>query len=59
MKTVEVPILDKKNPPVLKFPERCIHCGSPKHVGMPLKLNMGVEKRGQGVMTKLHMILKS
>ena len=26
MITVEIPIQDKKNPPALKFPERCVHC---------------------------------
>jgi hypothetical protein len=50
MITVEIPIQDKKNPPALKFAERCIHCGKPKHALMPLKLNMGFEKRGQGVL---------
>lgn len=53
MITVEVPIRDKKNPPALKFPERCVHCGKPKQAVMPLKLNMGVEKRGQGVLMDL------
>ena len=50
MKTVEVQIKDAKNPPTLKFPERCVNCGKPKGVVMPMKLNMGVEKRGQGVL---------
>ena len=50
MLTVEIPIPDKKKPPVLKFPERCGNCGKPKHVVMPMKLNMGVQKRGQGVL---------
>jgi len=50
MLTVEIPITDKKKPPVLKFPERCVNCGKPKHVVMPMKLNMGVQKRGQGVL---------
>jgi hypothetical protein len=50
MITVEVPIREKKNPPVLKFPERCVNCGKSKQSVMPLKLNMGVEKRGQGVL---------
>ena len=50
MLTVEIPIPDKKKPPVLKFPERCVNCGKPKHVVMPMKLNMGVQKRGQGVL---------
>ncbi len=50
MLTVEIPITDKKKPPVLKFPERCVNCGKPKHVVMPMKLSMGVQKRGQGVL---------
>jgi hypothetical protein len=50
MLTVEIPIPDKKKPPVLKFPERCVNCGKPKHVVMPMKLKMAVEKRGQGVL---------
>jgi hypothetical protein len=53
MITVEIPIQDKKNPPVLKFPEGCVHCGKPKQAVMPLKFNMGVEKRGQGVLMDL------
>lgn len=50
MHTVEVPIKDAKNPPTIKFPDRCVNCGKPKSVVMPMKLNMGVEKRGQGVL---------
>lgn len=50
MLTIEVPIKDAKNPPKLKFPDRCVNCGKPKRAVMPLKLNMGVEKRGRGVL---------
>ncbi len=50
MHTVEVPIKDAKNPPKINFPDRCVNCGKPKHTVMPLQLNMGVEKRGQGVL---------
>ena len=51
MITVEIPIADKKKPPLLKFPDRCVHCGKPKHVVMPMKLNMGVQnKKGEGVL---------
>lgn len=50
MHTVEIPIKDAKNPPKINFPDRCINCGKPKHTVMPLQLNMGVEKRGQGVL---------
>lgn len=50
MITVEIPIKDAKNPPKLKFADRCVNCGKPKHTTMPLKLHMGVEKRGRGVL---------
>ena len=50
MITVEIPIADAKTPPSLRFPDRCVNCGKPKHIVMPMKLNMGVEKRGQGVL---------
>lgn len=50
MITVEIPIKDKKKPPALKFPERCAHCGKPKHVVLPLKLNMGAQTRKGQVM---------
>lgn len=50
MITVEVPIKDSKNPPKINFPDRCVNCGKPKHVVMPMKLIMGVEKRGRGVL---------
>ena len=50
MHTVEVPIKDAKNPPKIIFPDRCVNCGKPKHVVMPMKLIMGVEKRGRGVL---------
>jgi hypothetical protein len=53
MITVEIPIRDKKNPPALKFPERCVNCGQPKHVVLPLKLSMGVQKRGGDVLMDL------
>ena len=50
MHTVEILIKDAKNPPKINFPDRCVNCGKPKHTVMPLQLNMGVEKRGQGVL---------
>ncbi|HQU36115.1 MAG TPA: hypothetical protein PLR65_05990 [Anaerolineales bacterium] len=50
MYTVETLIKDAKNPPKINFPDRCVNCGKPKHTVMPLQLNMGVEKRGQGVL---------
>ena len=30
MITTEIPIKDKKNPPALQYPERCMHYGKPK-----------------------------
>ena len=51
MRTVEIPIKDKKNPPILKFPDRCVRCGMPKQIVLPMKLNMGVKtKRGPKIM---------
>lgn len=50
MITVDISIKDTKNPPALKFPDRCVNCGKPKHTVLPIKLMMGVEKRGQGVL---------
>lgn len=47
MITVEIAIEDGKNPPRLIFPDRCAHCGKPKHIILPLTLNMGVQKRGR------------
>ena len=53
MITVEIPIADKKKPPVLKFPDRCVHCGKPKFKVLPLALQMGVKKRNKDVMMNL------
>jgi len=50
MRIVEIPIADKTKPPILKFPDCCVNCGKPKHVVMPMKLNMGVQKRNQAVL---------
>jgi len=51
---VEIPIADKKKPPVIKFGERCVHCGKPKQVVLPLKMNLGVQKKnGEAVMMDL------
>jgi hypothetical protein len=49
LRTLEVPIKDRKNPPSLKFPDQCVNCGKLKSVALPIKLDMGVEKRRQGV----------
>ena len=53
MLTVEIPIADRKKPPLLKFPERCVNCGRPKHTVMPLKLDMGVQTKKGGVLMDL------
>lgn len=53
MFTVEVPIKDPKKPPKLTFPDRCVNCGRPKARTWPLKLNTGVQKRGQIVQLEL------
>jgi len=50
MITVEIPIKDKKKPPVLNFPDRCVYCGKPKHKVLSLALQMGVKKSGKDVM---------
>jgi len=50
MLTVEIPINDANDPPVLKFPDRCVNCGKPKHTVLPMKLNLGIQKRGQRVL---------
>lgn len=50
MHTVEIPITDPKNPPKMKFPDRCVNCGKPKVVILPMKISMGVQKRGQEVL---------
>ena len=53
MLTVEIPIPDQKKPPVLKFPDRCAHCGKPKQIVRPLKLDTGIRKRNGAVMVEL------
>ena len=50
MLTVEVPIIDANDPPTLRFPDRCVNCGQPKHTVLPMKLNLGFPKRGQRVL---------
>jgi hypothetical protein len=45
-----VQIKDQKNPPVLKFPSRCVCCGKPQEITMKASLNMGVQKRSKPVM---------
>ena len=54
---VDIRILDRKNPPVLKFPDRCVNCGRPKRTVLPLKLNMGVEERGGAVLMEMSVPL--
>ncbi|MDO9301646.1 MAG: hypothetical protein Q7T89_09695 [Anaerolineales bacterium] len=45
-----VQIKDQKNPPVLKFPSRCVHCGKSRETTMKVSLNMGVQKKSGTVM---------
>lgn len=53
MITVDVKINDKKNPPLLKFANRCVNCGKAKETSLGISLNMGVEKKGAAVLLKL------
>ncbi len=45
-----VHIQDRKNPPVLKFPSRCVRCGKLQETTMKVSLNMGVQKKSTIVM---------
>lgn len=47
---IVINIKDQKNPPVLKFPARCVRCGRPHETTMKISLNMGVQKRSTMVM---------
>ena len=40
-----VHIKDQKNPPVLKFPSRCVCCEKRQETTMKVSLNMGVQKK--------------
>jgi hypothetical protein len=53
MNSIDIPIRDQKNPPVLKFPDRCVNCGKPKETILGITLQMGAQKRGQPVLMKL------
>src|SRR5688572_16625062 len=53
MISVDIPIRDQKNPPVLKFPDQCVNCGKPKEAMLGITLQMGAQKRGQPVLMKL------
>lgn len=50
---IDIPIRDLKKPPMLKFPERCVNCGKPKHENLGITLHMGVQKRDQPVTLQL------
>lgn len=50
---INIPIRDLKKPPILKFPERCTYCGSPKTEMLGITLNMGVQQRSQPVTMQL------
>jgi len=57
MVTVEIPIKDKKKPPVLKFPDRCVNCGKPKVKVLPVKLSTGAQKSGQMIQLEMNVPL--
>lgn len=50
---ISIPIPDLKNPPSLKFPERCANCGKPKEEILALSFDMGVQKKNQQVFMKI------
>ena len=50
---INIPIHDLKQPPVFKFPERCVNCGKPKETTLGITLNMGVQKRIRSVTMQL------
>lgn len=52
---IDIPIRDKKNPPVLEFPDRCINCEKSKETMMGITLQTGAQKRGQSVVMKLNI----
>lgn len=53
MLSIDIPIPDPKNPPALKFPAHCVHCGQPTDETLPVKIPMGVEKRSKPVILEL------
>jgi hypothetical protein len=55
MVSIDVPIKDKKNPPVLEFPDRCVNCGKSQETMMGITLQTGEQKRGQSVVMKLNI----
>ncbi|MFZ5818895.1 MAG: hypothetical protein ACOYYJ_03250 [Chloroflexota bacterium] len=55
MFVLNIPIPDPKNPPALKFPARCVHCGQPAAETLPVKIPMGVEKRAKPVILELSL----
>jgi hypothetical protein len=57
MVTIEIPIKDKKKPPVLKFPDRCVNCGKPKMRVLPVKMSTGAQKSGQMIQLEMNVPL--
>lgn len=49
----KISIPDLKNPPALKFPEKCVNCGKPKEEMLGLSFDMGVQKKSQQVTMKI------
>lgn len=55
MLSINISLPDPKNPPALKFPPRCLHCGQTPAESLSLKMPMGVEKRGRQVVLELRL----
>lgn len=55
MVSIDIPIKDKKNPPVFEFPDRCVNCGKSKETMLGITLQTGEQKRGQSVIMKLNI----
>lgn len=55
--TLDIFIKDPKNPPAIRFPDRCVNCGKPKSATMPLNLDMGVQKRSGTVTLQMKVPL--
>jgi hypothetical protein len=53
MISIDIPIMDKKNPPTLVFGTRCVNCGKPNETMLGISLQMDAQKRGQPVIMKL------
>jgi|SRR5690606_27967967 len=50
---VQILIADLKNPPALKLPGRCVHCGKTKEETLALSFDMGVQRKNHPVEMKI------